>query len=287
MIDPWILLYSFGSIFIFMLIMFFVAIIVKNNSIIDICWSLNFVLATLVSFFVNGFQNQTFYLSQIVLTGLIVIWGYRLAYHIAKRNLGKGEDKRYKERRDSWGKNFYVKTFFLIFMLQALWAAIIVSPVVVANSVVRTGPWTSWIVYDVSAGLIVPLVVGEIIWILGFYFEAMGDRQLRLFIKNPENKGKVIESGLWKYTRHPNYFGEITMSWGIFIIGISLALENPFYWITLIGPILYTLLIRYVTGVPEVEKHLITKPGYKEYMERTSALIPWIPKKKINKNELD
>ncbi|HUU79525.1 MAG TPA: DUF1295 domain-containing protein [candidate division Zixibacteria bacterium] len=287
MIDPWILLYSFGSIFIFMLIMFFVAIIVKNNSIIDICWSLNFVIATLVSFFVNGFQNQTFYLSQIVLTGLIVIWGYRLAYHIAKRNLGKGEDKRYKERRDAWGKNFYVKTFFLIFMLQALWAAIIVSPVVVANSVVRTEPWTSWIVYDVSAGLIVPLVVGEVIWILGFYFEVMGDRQLRLFIKNPENKGKVIETGLWKYTRHPNYFGEITMSWGLFIIGISLAFENPFFLITLVGPILYTLLIRYVTGVPEVEKHLITKPGYKEYMERTSVLIPWIPKKKINKNKSD
>jgi len=274
---------SLASIFVFMAIMFIVAIIVKDNGIIDICWSLNFILPTIVSILITIIYRNTINITQIVITTLILIWGLRLSYHIGKRNIGKGEDRRYKERRESWGKNFYVKTFFLIFMMQALWAAVIVSPVVVSNAIypeVRTG----WIDFNNTptelVTLIIPLVVGILIWIFGFYFEAVGDRQLKQFIRNPENKGTVIESGLWKYTRHPNYFGEITMSWGIFVITISLAISHPLLWITLIGPILYTLLIRYVTGVPEVEKHLITKPGYKEYMERTNPLIPWIPKSK-------
>ncbi|HUT81866.1 MAG TPA: DUF1295 domain-containing protein [Candidatus Bathyarchaeia archaeon] len=259
--------------------MFFVAIIVKNNSIIDICWSLNFILATIISFIWTLAQNRVISIGQIVLTSLVLIWGLRLSYHIAKRNIGKGEDKRYKERREAWGKNFYVKTFFLIFMLQALWATIIISPVAVSNAVDFSGLTFNWIYADKSLSEIIPLILGGLIWILGFYFEAIGDRQLKKFVRNPENKGKVIEVGLWKYTRHPNYFGEITMAWGLFIIAITFALGDWYIWFTIIGPLMYTLLIRFVTGVPEVEKHLITKPGYEEYMKRTSVLIPFPPKK--------
>ncbi|MFW9922367.1 MAG: DUF1295 domain-containing protein [Candidatus Thorarchaeota archaeon] len=283
MIDLIVFFSSLGVIFVFMIIMFFIAIIVKNNGIIDICWSLNFILATVFSFIFTGIKYQVILITQIISTVLILIWGLRLAIHIAKRNIGKPEDKRYKERREAWGKNFYIKTFFLIFMLQALWAAIIISPVIYVNSIFVSSS-TSWIIIKGTVEEFLPIVFGLVVWVLGFYFEAMGDKQLRNFVKNPENKGKVIDIGLWKYTRHPNYFGEITMSWGIFLITLSLVNENLFLLITIIGPILYTLLIRYVTGVPEIEKHLITKPGYKEYKEKTSVLIPWIPKKEKDKS---
>lgn len=280
MIDWWVVLASELSIFVFMMIMFFVAIIVKDNSIIDICWSLNFLLGTLVAFIFNTVKNRVLFIPQIVSTVLILIWSLRLSYHIAKRNIGKGEDIRYKDRREAWGKAFYVKTFFLIFMLQALWAAIIVSPTIFVNSVIPDTTISTFIFFDNSVGALLPLVLGEVIWIVGFYYEVIGDRQLKQFIKNPENKGKIIEIGLWRNTRHPNYFGEVTMSWGLFVIAISLAVTNPWIWITIIGPILYTLLVRFVTGVTEVEKYLIKKPGYKEYQERTSPMFPWFVKKK-------
>jgi steroid 5-alpha reductase family enzyme len=279
MIDWWVVLFSELSIFAFMVIMFFVAIIVKDNSIIDICWSLNFVLGVSVSFIFNIVKNRVLFIPQIVSTALILIWGLRLSYHIARRNIGKGEDIRYKDRREAWGKAFYVKTFFLIFMLQALWAAVIVSPTIFVNSVIPDVASSTFIAYDNSVGALLPLVLGEVIWIVGFYYEVVGDRQLKRFIKNPENKGKIIETGLWRNTRHPNYFGEVTMSWGLFVIAISLAITNPWMWFTLIGPIMYTLLVRFVTGVTEVEKYLIKKPGYKEYQERTSPMFPWFVKK--------
>jgi steroid 5-alpha reductase family enzyme len=173
-------------------------------------------------------------------------------------------------------------------MLQALWASIIVSPTIFANSVIPES--TTFINYDTSVGLILPLVLGLVIWIIGFYYEVVGDRQLKKFVRNPENKGKIIETGLWRNTRHPNYFGEVTMSWGLFVIALSiisanfdpasLIETNIWLLITLVGPIMYTLLVRYVTGVPEVEKYLIKKSGYKEYKERTSPMFPWFVKKK-------
>lgn len=280
MIDWIILVVSLGSIFVFMTIFYFLMIGFKNNGLVDIAWSLNFILAALVGFIYTIIKHRTIYLTQIVITGLVIIWGIRLSTHIGKRNIGKKEDKRYRERREEWGDAFYIKTFFMVNMLQALWAAIIVSPIAVANSVYPQSGSSDFLIINGTVAELLPIILGFVIWVVGFYFEVVGDWQLSQFIKNRDNKGKIIESGLWKYTRHPNYFGEITMSWGLFIIVISLAINNPYMWITIIGPILYTLLIRYVTGVPEVEKHLIEKPGYKEYMERTSVLFPLPSKKK-------
>jgi steroid 5-alpha reductase family enzyme len=148
----------------------------------------------------------------------------------------------------------------------------------VANAVYPQSS-SGWIVFNASATELVPLIIGSIIWIVGFFFEAVGDYQLRKFVQNPENKGKIIESGLWKYTRHPNYFGEIAMSWGLFVIVITFAIGSPYIWITAIGPIIYTLLIYFVTGVKRTEEHLKKKPGYEDYMERTSILFPLPPKK--------
>ena len=270
---------SLGSIFVFLIIMYFIEIANTNYGLIDVVWSVNFILATVVSFVYTTIRYQSIYISQIIITALILIWGIRLSYYLAKRNIGKPEDRRYKELREKWGKSANFKAFFIVNMLQALWAAIIVSPIVVANSVypdVRPG----WIVFDGNAAELIPLVIGTVFWLIGFYFETVGDRQLRAFVKNPDNKGKIIESGLWKYTRHPNYFGEITMSLSLFIIVISLAISNPLIWITIIGPIIYTLLIYFVTGVKRSEDYLKTKNGYEQYMERTGILIPLPPKKK-------
>lgn len=285
-IDVYSLIFSFVGIFVFMIIMFFIAVLLKNNSIIDICWSLNFILGTYMSFLITIIRHKQVNLIQIVLTVLISIWGFRLAYHIGRRNIGKGEDKRYAERRETWADNFYLKSFLLIFMLQALWASIAVSPVVFANALFYETPWYfwsagGWLIFYPTSWQIVPLAIGGALWFIGFFFEAVGDRQLKSFIRNPENKGKVIENGLWKYTRHPNYFGEITMSWSLFIIVFANTEWSYFIVLFFVAPLIYTLLIRYVTGVPEVEKHLITKPGYKEYLERTNVLFPWFPKKKL------
>ena len=283
MIDWVNLLISFGSIFLLLTIVYFIMLAKENNGIVDIFWSLNFVLAAFVSFIYTIIRFNSLYITQIVITVLISIWGIRLTYHIARRNKGKPEDRRYKELREKWGDKVKIKTFFIVNMLQALWAAIIASPVIVANSIYLETS-TGWIIYNGTAGELVPLIIGSLIWIIGFYFEAIGDRQLKKFIQNPENKGRIIEVGLWKYTRHPNFFGEITMSWGIFVITISLAIGNPLLWITVIGPIIYTLLIRYVTGVPRLENHLINKPGYKDYMVRTSMIFPWFQKKTVKKD---
>ncbi|NHJ33608.1 MAG: DUF1295 domain-containing protein [Asgard group archaeon] len=284
-IDAYSLIFAYTGIFAFMTIMFFIAVLLKNNSIIDICWSLNFVLGVYISFLITSLRNHQFNLVQIIITGLISIWGFRLAYHIGRRNIGKGEDKRYAERRESWTKNFYLKSFLLIFMLQALWASIAASPVIFANAIFYESPWQSWIIgtweiYYPTVWQIVPVAIGGLFWLIGFFFESVGDRQLKSFIRNPENKGKIIENGLWKYTRHPNYFGEITMSWALYFITFANTEWAHFLVPFFVAPLMYHLLIRYFTGVPEVEKHLITKPGYKEYMERTSVLFPWFPKKK-------
>jgi steroid 5-alpha reductase family enzyme len=269
---------SLGSIFIFLTIIYFIEIAKKDFGIVDIFWGSNFVVGALVSFIYTIIRYQTLYITQIVITAFILIWGMRLSIYIARRNIGKPEDRRYRELREKWGKNANLKAFFIVNMLQAVWASIAVAPIVVANSAYpETRP--GWIIFNGTALELVPLILGALIWVTGFYFEVIGDWQLKKFLQNPDNKGKIIESGLWKYTRHPNYFGEIAMTSGLFIITISIAIENPLLWITIISPIIYSLLVYFVTGVIRTEKHMIKKPGFKEYMERTSILFPLPPKK--------
>ena len=119
------------------------------------------------------------------------------------------------------------------------------------------------------------LVLGVLVWLMGFVLEAVADYQLKVFIKNPKNKGQVIQTGLWAYSRHPNYFGEAVLWWGIYITGIGCGAP----WYVVLGPITITLMLRYVTGVPMLEKRNMNKPGYIDYKERTSIFVPWAPKK--------
>ena len=119
-------------------------------------------------------------------------------------------------------------------------------------------------------------LLGLVIWITGFIFESVGDKQLAVFLKNPDNRSKVIQSGLWKYTRHPNYFGEATMWWGIFV----LALSVPLGWSGIISPLTITFMLLFVSGVPMLEKKMMENPEFREYAKVTSKFIPWFPKKK-------
>lgn len=232
---------------------------IKDASIIDIFWGAGFVIiawfyATQVGFENMGNRNW-------VLLGLISIWGLRLAGYLAKRNLGKGEDYRYAQWRKDNGKKWWWLSYIRVFMLQGFLLWIISAVYLPALSV--------------GGELTVLDFIGIGVWLIGFYFEAVGDWQLAQFKKNPANKGKLLDKGVWKYTRHPNYFGDATMWWAYFLFGLA----HPQGWIFVFCPLIMNLFLVKVSGVAMLERKLKnSKPGYKEYIEKTSAFIPLPPK---------
>ncbi|MDD2353503.1 MAG: DUF1295 domain-containing protein [Atribacterota bacterium] len=244
-------------IFIYFTIFFITAQIIKNNSIVDIGWGFGFILVTLFTFFFS----EVITARSILVSVLVITWGSRLSYYILKRNWGKPEDFRYAKWRREWGKWIYIRGFFQIFMLQGLFLLIISSPVILIN-------------HSQQQGLQLLDYLGTIIWITGFLFESVGDYQLAQFIKKPKNKGNIMKYGLWKYTRHPNYFGEATMWWGIYIIALSLPRG---FWLV-ISPLTITLLLLFVSGVPMLEKKFADNPKFQEYARETSKFFPWFPK---------
>lgn len=236
---------------------FVLSILKKRNDIADIAWGLGFVLLAWVSFAVSESMS-----SRGILVGVLVtVWGTRLAWHIYQRNRGKTEDYRYAAWRKEWGSSFFVRSFFQVYMLQGVLLYLVVMPVLFINHS-RGG----------SLGLLD--LVGCAVWIMGFLFESIGDAQLARFIKDPANKGKLIQSGLWQYTRHPNYFGEVTQWWGIWLI----ALNVPGGWVSIIGPLTITFLILKVSGIPMLEKKMSEKPEFADYSKRTSMFIPLPPR---------
>ncbi len=238
--------------------LFLVAQGIKNNSIVDIGWGMGFVLVAWFSLLAAG--NHTG--RALLVTGLVTVWGVRLFYHIIKRNWGKPEDFRYANWRKEWGQFVVVRSFFQVFMLQGLMMIVIAAPILLVN-----------VSRDRSFGALE--ILGLAVWLKGFYFEAVGDKQLADFLKNPANRGKVMKSGLWRYTRHPNYFGEATMWWGIFLIGVSV--QNGLLGV--VSPVVITYLLRFVSGVPMLEKKMMQRPEFVEYAKETSAFIPWFPTK--------
>lgn len=242
-------------VFVYFTTWYIVGVIIKNASIIDIGWGPGFVLIALIGFI------QNISLHSAVVTALVSVWGLRLGYHIFKRNYAKPEDFRYANFRREWGKVYYVRSYFQLFMFQAVMMFLISLAFIYAN----------------NSGVIlnIPLVIiGIIVWLTGFLFEVIGDNQLKRFISDKSNKGKLINTGLWKYTRHPNYFGEAVLWWGIFIIAVSYGAP----WFTIISPVTITILVRYVSGVPMLEKRLKKKDGYEDYVKSTSIFIPRFPK---------
>ncbi len=244
---------------VYMTLFFVAATIWKNNSIVDFGWGLGFVVIALISLAAGGNYNGR----TLLVTLLVSVWGLRLAYHIFRRNLGKPEDFRYLAMRNNWGKWAVPRAFMQVFMLQGLIMLIMAYPIVLNNTT--------------SAGSIGLLeFAGLAIWIVGFLFEVTGDRQLKKFMATKAVEGGILQTGLWKYTRHPNYFGEATMWWGIFLI----CLPSESGIIGIMSPILITLMLLFVSGVPMLEKQYQNNEEYQEYAARTNAFVPWFPRER-------
>ncbi|MCK9422304.1 MAG: DUF1295 domain-containing protein [Bacteroidales bacterium] len=241
-------------IFLFMCLIFIVAQIKKNNSIADTFWGIGFILVALYSVVQSGEID----LRKIIVCTLVLLWGMRLSHHIMMRNMGNGEDSRYKNWRNTW-KFFHIRSFFQIFMLQGLFMLVISYPVWFINFN-SGGPIGFW---D---------FLGLVFFGTGFITETMADYQLTEFKKDQANEGRLFTTGMWSISRHPNYFGECLV-W----LGLSMyALNLPLGWYTLISPIIITLLLRFVSGVPLVEKKYENRPGWGEYKAKTAALIPFV-----------
>lgn len=243
-----------------MLLGWVASLIFKNVTHVDSLWGLGFVLIAWLTFAVaDGFLGR-----RLLVVLLVTVWGLRLSLHLSRRNWGKGEDPRYAAWRNQSGERFWLVSLFKVFTLQAVFLWVISLALQRAQLSAVPDGFTAW---D---------VLGLAVWIVGFGFEAVADQQLYLFKADPGNKGKVMDKGLWAYSRHPNYFGEALMWWGIFLI----ALSTPAGWWTVISPMVITVVLLKMTGVSLMEKTIVhTKPGYNDYINRTNAFIPWFPKK--------
>lgn len=239
---------------VYMIAVFLLALLVKDNSIVDIFWGIGFLVLTVASLVSVDSHNVV----KLITAALMFIWAGRLSLHIYLRNRGRGEDFRYANWRRTW-KYFILRSFLQVFMLQGFFMLVIAWPVLhILNSNTRNDP-----------GFLT--IAGVAVFAAGFFFEAAGDYQLTVFRKNPENKGKIIKSGLWKYTRHPNYFGEALLWWGIWLMAVPVV-DGIF---TVISPITITLLLRYVSGVPMLEKKYEGREDWEAYKKQTPVFLPF------------
>lgn len=239
-----------------MLAVWLLSLALRDASIVDIVWGLGFVVVAIVGS-VRGAETTR---ARLVLV-LTAAWGLRLALHLFRRNVGKGEDYRYQAMRRRWGARFPVVSLLTVFGLQGVIMWVVSLPVQAAQT--ATGDLT--------------LVdgIGTVVWLVGFAFESIGDEQLRRFKADPNNQGKVMDHGLWRYTRHPNYFGDATLWWGLGIIGAGTGA-----WWSLVGPLVMTVFLLRVSGVPLLERRMArTRPGYEDYVARTSSFVPLPPRR--------
>lgn len=250
------------TIFIFMLTMYLISRLVRNNSIVDTGWGLGFITLCLILMIT---LRKTGPLT-LILLAMVFLWGIRLSFHVYSRNRGKPEDFRYAAWRQSWGKKEPWIAFYKIFMFQGLFMFIISMPIIL----VFNSP-------ESTAG--VNEFTGIFVFLAGLIIESAGDWQLSNFKKDPDNKGKIITTGLWKYTRHPNYFGEALLWWGIGIYAVSGLQNIP----ALISPVTITLLLRFVSGVPMLEKKYKDRADFIEYAKKTPVFVPFFGRKGLIK----
>lgn len=251
--------WTVAVVFVYMTSWFAVAMLAGRNDIADVAWGLGFVVIAW-SLVLRGPVTPRL----LLLAGLVTAWGIRLAVYVHARNRGKGEDFRYKAWREEWGRWFVPRTYLQVFLLQGFFMTLIAAPLwVVASAPDRTlGPWA---------------LAGAVVWAFGFGFEAVGDAQMLSFKRDPANKGKLIDIGLWRYTRHPNYFGEVVLWWGAWLVAVPV--ENG--WLGVVGPLTITLLLLKVSGIPMLEKRYAGRPDWEAYKARTSAFVPLPPRKPV------
>lgn len=239
-----------------------VSLVLRNASIVDITWGLGFVVVAWVS----ALRADAASGAASVLVAMVTVWGLRLGVYLFWRNHGNGEDYRYVAMRRRWGKRFWLISLATVFVLQGALMWIVSLPVQVAH------------VGDARDGALagVALVIGLALYAIGLLFEVVGDAQLARFKADPTNEGKVMRSGLWRYTRHPNYFGDACVWWGVGIVAQAVTGT----WWALLGPLVMNILLLRVSGVALLERSLRKrKPDYAEYVRTTSAFVPRPPRR--------
>lgn len=249
---------GFGGALIVQFFTFIYALVSRRVDSVDVAWGVSFIIIALSM----QFYRPTTSLWVLVVDLLVLVWGLRLSWHIYRRfKHSPKQDERYTQLLEQWPKRLRsLQLFVKIFLLQAILATVISLPVIAVHY------------YQPSIGVLA--IVGVVVWLVGFTFESVADRQLKDFLETPGHKD-LMTDGVWHYSRHPNYFGEVSMWWGIALIAAS----TPLWWLGCIGAITITLLICFVSGIPLAEKRSATKNGWQEYKHTTSVLLPWPPKK--------
>lgn len=242
----------------FMALLWLISLPLRNASIVDVAWGPGFALqaAIYANLTPDGWEPR-----KVLVLVLVSAWATRLAIHVATRNAGKGEDYRYATWRAQRGDSWWWRSLFSVFVLQGLLGWFIGMSLLAAQA----GGANAWTLLD---------AVGVALWAIGFVFEAGGDWQLRRFLADTANKGRSLTTGLWRYTRHPNYFGDATQWWGIFAIAAAAG-----GWWSVLSPVAMTFLIVRISGVGMLERTIAERrPDYARYMRTTSAFIPWFPR---------
>jgi steroid 5-alpha reductase family enzyme len=233
----------------------------RDASVADVAWGLGFVLIAWTTFAIADGAT----VRKVLVASLTTLWGLRLAGYLGWRQRGEGEDFRYQDMRRRYGRRFPFLSLFLVFGIQGLGMWAVSLPLQAAQ------------VPDSPQGLTVLDMVGVAVWTLGFFFEAVGDLQLARFRADPRNRGKVMDRGLWRYTRHPNYFGDFCVWWGLYAI----ALATGEAWWSVAGPVVMSCVLLKVSGKPVLEEHLTRhREGYPDYVRRTSPFFPWPPERR-------
>ena len=247
---------NLGIVALVMVLFWMVSVRTRDVSIVDVAWGANGALIAILTFFLTDGAL----LRRFLLTGMVTLWGVRLALHIALRKRGKGEDFRYAAMREAHGDAFPMRSLVTVFLFQAFLIWIIAIPVQVGQRSL------------VPMNLTPMDLLGSVLWVVGWGVEVTADRQLRRFLADPSSRGRVMDRGLWRYSRHPNYFGESLIWWGVFLV----AAATPGGWVTVFSPVLMTYFLVEVSGVRLLEQALTERrAGYREYMQRTSPFIPW------------
>lgn len=253
------LAWSGGSVVVVLIATFAIAKTVGKHSVIDTAWGLLFGAIAVVVYVRSAGHGDD--LRRVLLLVLPLAWGLRLAVHIGRRSIGKPEDPRYEQLLAKAGANRDLYALRMIYLLQGVLAFVIAAPISVGGFEARPVRVLAWL--------------GVALWLVGVFFEAVGDAQLERFRADPSNKGEVMDRGLWRYTRHPNYFGDACVWWGIFLVAAD-ALPGV---ATVFAPVVMTLLLTQGSGARVLERHMSGRAGWAEYAARTSMFVPRPPKK--------
>jgi steroid 5-alpha reductase family enzyme len=246
------------ALIIFISIWFLLVPLTKNVGLVDLAWGLLYV----VTIWVQVILFEPTHIISYILTAAVSLWGLRLFIYLAIRNWNKKEDFRYTQMKKKWKKFHYLNIYLKVFIFQALLAYVVSLPIQVSFRMT----------YDLSTSTLIILMIGMLFFIIGFIFEVLADAQLKAFKADPNNKGKILSTGVWSLSRHPNHFGDFLVWWGFFFISFS-SLEINFIW-AIIGPLIMSYLLRYISGVPLLEKRYKDDSAYQAYAKVTPIFIP-------------